>query len=405
MTTVYTNAFLVIAASGAPDGDAGCFLADRSASSLGVLRLPCPGPDAANRKSSEVYVRRSRRGIYFTLAEMRGGEYPHGWASAMGQPLDGRAWTYQEEELATRILLYTEDELQWRCGGANACECRPPRKSAASGSLRLGLGQFAVSAGGNPSTSSAVSDTKPQQRHGSVKAWLFMVSEYTRRDISYASDRLPGLSGIAGCWERATGDRYFAGLWERDLPRHLLWWAHIGGLAALAAPDRGSFRHAGYHAPTWSWASVTGAAQYIRDAGEVRVRVVDVQTRPATANRFGPVSSGNLVLSGVLVPVELDRQGPYNPITSRNLIRAVDAQGKTVFGTIIADVQTTEAGETEINVGERHYVLPIAGSAQVWCALVLRRSRVSDLAFERVAFLQAVATFPAGLLEREVNIL
>ncbi|OIW28485.1 HET-domain-containing protein [Coniochaeta ligniaria NRRL 30616] len=426
MTTVYTKAFLVIAASGAADGDGGCFLRDgRSASEEGVLKVPCPAAGNPNggSGSSSLYVRRSQRGIYFTLAEMRGGEYPHGWKSAHGTPLDARAWTYQEEELAARILLYTEDELQWRCAEANACECKGVRRSAAAdgGSQRFRLGQFAGGGGGVVSGGGAEARSE-QQRLESVVAWCFIVAEYTRRDITYMSDRLPGLSGIAGCWEGAEDDRYHAGLWERDLPRHLLWWSHVGG---LAAPARGSLRHAEYYAPSWSWASVTGAIQHQRDVGEVRVRVVDVQTEPATVNRFGSVKRGNLILAGLLVPIKLEPQ-PRNPLyTNKNtIIKVMDTRGdvekeKADLGMITPDVMTEE-GELEIDVLEDHWLLPVAckenfthknvATRVVFTCLVVRQSKVSPHAFERVALLTSAMPFPSwdrftrGVSEREINL-
>jgi hypothetical protein len=52
--------------------------------------------------------------------------------------------------------------------------------------------------------------------------------------------------------------------------------------------------------------------------------VVDVQTEPATVNRFGPVTRGNLILSGLLVPIKVDQQGPNNPFTKQNIFTAVD---------------------------------------------------------------------------------
>ncbi|KAB5577786.1 heterokaryon incompatibility protein-domain-containing protein [Coniochaeta sp. 2T2.1] len=420
MTTVYTKAFLVISASGSPDGEGGCFLSGRSASSEGVLAIPCPGPEGP----SAVYVRRSQRGIYFTLAEMRGGEYPHGWKSAYGQPLDKRAWTYQEEELATRVLLYTEDELQWRCSEVNACECKGVRKSETqSRGQRLRLGQFA---GDDNTDVKAREEAKTQQhRLETVKAWCFIVAEYTRRDITYNSDRLPGLSGIAGCWEKSEDDKYHAGLWERDLPRHLLWWSHSGGLMALAAPECGSLRHEGYYAPTWSWASVTGGIQHQRDPGEVRVGVVDVQTELATVNRFGPVKRGNLVLAGLLIPVRLEPQ-PKNPLFMNNsvMIKVVDARddaekGKNKMGLVMNDMGMvlpdvmTEDGELEIDAAEDHWFVPVAckeGALSQITGLVVRRSKAQPKAFERVGLLAHAMPFPSWgafareTAEREINL-
>ncbi|KAF2963604.1 hypothetical protein GQX73_g9968 [Xylaria multiplex] len=356
MTTVYSNAFIVVCASGASDGDQGCFIRNRSASAEGVLRMECQG---LKDTTSFVYARRSRRGIHFTLAEMRGGEYSHGWKSAMGQPLETRAWTFQEEELATRILFYTEDEVQWRCCKVNACECRGARELKGKGHLRLRQSQrsgqnAAIPAGSM--TGGLLSDGAKQFPYQDVVDWYFIVAEYTRRDMTYMSDRLPGLSGIAGHWERAENDTYHAGLWQKNLPHHLLWWAHAVG---LGAPARGSLRHPAYYAPTWSWASITGGIQHLREPGEIHVRVVDVQTEPATINRFGSVKRGNLVLSAILIPVSLTREQP-TPFSAGKMIKAVDARPDrehSDLGSILPDVQTT-AGDSEIDVHELHYLLP-----------------------------------------------
>lgn len=275
MASVYANAFLVIAASGAPNGDGGCFRGERDASTEGVLRMECPGMD--DGITAFAYARRSRKGFYFGLAEMRGGEYSHGWNSAFGQPLETRAWTFQEEELAARILFYTDDELQWRCSQVNACECRGSRNAPGLSGVRHTLTKFA---GGGSTTKPVPRDgAKQQTSEQKVEAWYSIVSEYTRRDMTYISDRLPGISGIATCWERGERDTYHAGLWERELPRHLLWYSHSVG---LMAPTRGSSRHPEYYAPSWSWASITGSVIHMRDVGDIHVRIVDVSTEPAT---------------------------------------------------------------------------------------------------------------------------
>ncbi|KAK4118100.1 HET-domain-containing protein [Parathielavia appendiculata] len=399
MAGVYANAFLVIAASGASDGDGGCFRGGRNASSEGVLRLECPGREGGG--TSFAYVRRSRKGFYFTLAEMRGGEYTHGWRSAFGQPLETRAWTFQEEELATRMLFYTDDELQWRCSTANACECRGSREALVTSPLRLTL-----------------ANAKRQTPRVKVETWYSLVSEYTRRDMTYLSDRLPGLSGIAACWERAEGDTYHAGLWSRELPRHLLWFAHSVG---FMAPDRGSRRHQAYYAPSWSWASISGAVVHIRDAGDIQVRVVDVQTEPATANRFGPVKRGNLVLSGRLIPIKLE----FVPPTSKEypaLIKVIDPRidrETQDIGAITPDVQTIH-GDLEIDFHQLHYLLPVACQREIQGAtltkampiasLVLRRSESSPRWFERVGLSVTVYQsgwegLTRGVVESEINII
>ncbi|KAI0532088.1 HET-domain-containing protein [Xylaria digitata] len=401
MTIVYSNAFVIICASGASDGDQG-FIRNRSASAEGVLRMEC---QSLKDTTSFVYARRSRRGIHFTLAEMRGGEYSHGWKSAMGQPLETRAWTFQEEELATRLLFYTEDEVQWRCRKVNACECRVIRELKGKGYLP------------GHTTGGLLPDGAKQLPHQSVVDWYFIVAKYTRRDMTYMSDRLPGLSGIAGHWEKAENDTYHAGLWRKDLPHQLLWFAHAVG---LGAPARGSLRHPAYYAPTWSWASITGGIQHIREPGEIHVRVIDVQTDPATINRFGPVKRGNLVLSAVLIPVTLVRE-QSTPFSPGGMIKAVDARldrEQSDIGAILPDVQTA-AGDSEIDVHEPHYLLPVccktpprvnARTKYPIACLLLRHSKSVPNAFEREGFL--FSTFvsgweglTSGLLESEITII
>lgn len=414
MASIYANTFLVIAASGAPDGHGGCFRGGRDTSAEGVLRMQCSG--VVEGISTSVYARRSRRGFYFALAEMRGGEYSHGWKSAFGQPLEARAWTFQEEELAARILFYTDDELQWRCSQVNACECRGSRDAPGSSNLRHSLAKFA---GGGSAARSTTPDTiKRQTPQEKVEAWYFIVSEYTRRDMTYMSDRLPGISGIATCWERAERDTYHAGLWERELPRHLLWFSHSVG---LMAPTRGSVRHPDYYAPSWSWASITGAVIHMRDAGEIRVRVVDVSTEPATENPFGPVKRGNLVLACRLIPIKLQVtpsiSPEYPPIIK--IINTRPGMETEDLGGVTPDVQTLN-GDLELDLDEVHYLLPIAcrkesngvvlTTTMPIASLVLRKSRSPPRSFERVGFSSMAYTngwegLTRGVVEREINVL
>jgi hypothetical protein len=45
--------------------------------------------------------------------------------------------------------------------------------------------------------------------------WYSLVEEYTNRELSYAADKLPALSGLAHKFAQATDDVYLAGLWKR----------------------------------------------------------------------------------------------------------------------------------------------------------------------------------------------
>ncbi|KXX79572.1 hypothetical protein MMYC01_204477 [Madurella mycetomatis] len=52
--------------------------------------------------------------------------------------------------------------------------------------------------------------------------WMYAVSEYSLLDLTWESDRLVALGGIARKIQQATGFTYLAGLWLEDLPRSLL---------------------------------------------------------------------------------------------------------------------------------------------------------------------------------------
>ena len=77
-----------------------------------------------------------------------------------------------------------------------------------------------------------------------------LVEQYSTRQLSFGSDKLPALSGLASCFHCITKCTYDAGLLEEDLASGLLWY-----LKADQDPFVGS---AEARAPTWSWASVDG---------------------------------------------------------------------------------------------------------------------------------------------------
>ena len=125
--------------------------------------------------------------------------------------------------------------------------------------------------------------------------WQALVSEYTRRHLTYQTDRLVGLSGLAGAWECSEDDIYLAGLWKRQLPRYLVWYAH--GPSPLAS-KRESRRHESYYAPSWSWASVDGEIEFHHlwqrpsEHGTIVAETLEVKVEPLGVDPFGRVRSG-----------------------------------------------------------------------------------------------------------------
>jgi len=389
MASVYAKALVVIAATGAKDGDAGCFIGSkqqpRSANEYGALRL---GGKSDNGQEAYAYARRSRYTPSITLASLRGGEMVHGWKSALGQPLEKRAWTLQEEAFGIRVLYYTEDEVRWRCSEYVACECLGKRKAPGSAGWRKELIQSATL------NSTQRNGSDQEYTGGSMmrSVWQALVSEYTRRHLTYQTDRLVGLSGLAGAWECSEDDIYLAGLWKRQLPRYLVWYAH--GPSPLAS-KRESRRHESYYAPSWSWASITGPVDFFRSQRQLeqyQLTVLEAKTEPTTINRFGPVQNGHLRLLTFLVPVQL-RQKATTSNDSTVLFELITDQSMDMetIGDVLLDIYLP-TGYVEIKGGEQYFLLPVSCDHKYQrievVSIILRDSQSSKAAYERVGIVK-----------------
>lgn len=83
--------------------------------------------------------------------------------------------------------------------------------------------------------------------------WINLVQEYSRRQLTYPSDRLPALHGLQAELKRQLGsDTYIFGMWSSDLVRQLLWtqpyFIQAGTFndAQDSIPDWSNI-------PSWSW--------------------------------------------------------------------------------------------------------------------------------------------------------
>ncbi|KAE9379643.1 HET-domain-containing protein [Stipitochalara longipes BDJ] len=143
-------------------------------------------------------------------------------------PLLTRAWVYQEQFLSRRMLHFTRHEIFWECNEELDCECGWYR----------------------PGNSSKIPLVSQYKRPAASKQWSQIISEYSRRDLTFKSDSLPALSGIAKSfgWQRPDAGKYLCGLWEGELESCFFWYLTE---PARARPDIGRM-------PSWSWASVTG---------------------------------------------------------------------------------------------------------------------------------------------------
>jgi hypothetical protein len=82
--------------------------------------------------------------------------------------------------------------------------------------------------------------------------WRNAVRKYTSCKLTYGSDKLIAIWGIASFLISALRETYGVGLWERNLEEQLAWRV-IHGQQDHAQPARRSYH---WRAPSWSWASM-----------------------------------------------------------------------------------------------------------------------------------------------------
>ncbi|KAI0480679.1 heterokaryon incompatibility protein-domain-containing protein [Xylariaceae sp. FL0804] len=242
MHEVYGNSYLNIAANQAADCHGGIFgpsdLAERH-----------PGHEVPG---SRVLVQQQPPYTHLD----HGGNY-YRWHGT--PPLLQRGWVLQERLLPRRVVYYAANELRWECNVTTDCQCggitvvarfKPDFHLA----LLLGGG------GGGGETAGVPVPPLPLPF-----AWMRVAERYSQLELSYASDRLPALSGVAQRVVQVLaqqqkqqqgqgGGRYLAGLWEQHLAHQLPWRLRDKQRRPAAAGSE-----YGYRAPSWSWAAVFGS--------------------------------------------------------------------------------------------------------------------------------------------------
>ncbi|EPE33473.1 hypothetical protein GLAREA_06486 [Glarea lozoyensis ATCC 20868] len=214
------------------------------------------------------------------------------------EPISSRAWTFQERVLSPRILFFGE-RLGWEChtqhefaGGVDYSEDDSPTIDLQK------LRQLFFKS--NDKSHSRNDETINQ---GTVKndyeIWYKAVEEYTRRDLTVKSDKLPAISALAQIFQDSTGDQYLAGLWSGDLLRGLLW-STYPTLSLTKPPD--------WRAPSWSWASNDNEVSYkgVPPLNAIPItQILTSSTVPiSTVAPLGEVGSGILELKGPVLKYE-----------------------------------------------------------------------------------------------------
>jgi hypothetical protein len=141
-------------------------------------------------------------------------------------PLLTRGWVVQERLLSPRNVYFGGDELCWECCERGIAESWPYEDNpSTSGDVHVAAPLKVVFETVLQPITAQVPIPGRVDRDYSVflDAWHKILSEYTNTDLTFESDRMVALSGIAGAVQHRTGLTYVAGIWKELEPHDLLW--------------------------------------------------------------------------------------------------------------------------------------------------------------------------------------
>ncbi|KAH7303634.1 heterokaryon incompatibility protein-domain-containing protein [Stachybotrys elegans] len=180
--------------------------------------------------------------------------------------LGGRAWAFQERLLSPRTIHFGPYGVFW--------ECRSMRRS-----------QFVPNGfPGHPSLRLVWPEDKELD-------WWAINQNYSKTKLTFGSDRLPALAGVAFRQHQVTKEQYLAGMWKETLVSHLAW---------RLSHHHGPLKRPEWRAPTWSWTSIDSATSFgrymnLKDKKQY-VHVIEAWTTPSGPNQYGAIKDAAIVI-------------------------------------------------------------------------------------------------------------
>jgi hypothetical protein len=163
--------------------------------------------------------------------------------------------------------------------------------------------------------------------------WYELLEDFSSRFLSYESDKLPALSGLASTFTESFGrSRYLAGIWTSHMSSALLWKTTLGSEPSPHSafqPRRAML----YRGPTWSWVSVDSFISYesqrltrgdssrpeesIGSYGYGVFEIIDSELQLASRDQFGAISAASLQLKGCILPLQFFLRPMRKPLYIR----------------------------------------------------------------------------------------
>lgn len=306
MGEVYGRSYLTIAARGARNAQDGCFI-PRTMSDTSI----CPLYYSSKSDPS------IPRGLIYIIDPAFPIEQPN------QSPLDTRGWVLQEKILSPRIIHYGAQQVYWECRQntyRQDAKYTPPLTNRLKQSIDIHT-PFKLAFRGMKGGGEFVYPPEWSERKLELAVrmaqWYSLVGEYSQRRLTYTSDKLPALAGIARTFASATGYQYLAGLWKEDFLLGLLWYRRkrlLSGWPDEPVSDK---------LPSWSWARFMGPLTFygshqgllivLRSCCEV-LEVSYPSSENTLLGAYGEVSNAQITLKTRILKVTTREitQGPLD---------------------------------------------------------------------------------------------
>jgi len=188
--------------------------------------------------------------------------------------LNTRGWVAQERELSASILVFSREQIFWKCAETLACETFPQgipglatyNWSSNTRSFRNLVERLCHDHDHELDEETGDDDDDDDREEGKdtddiVVFWNAFVHRYAATNLTRQGDRLPAAFGMA---QELLGlmpeNKFLAGLWESHLVEGLLW------RVDEFDDEKGASEKAGvatilrdFDVPSWSWASLDRA--------------------------------------------------------------------------------------------------------------------------------------------------
>jgi hypothetical protein len=223
--------------------------------------------------------------------------HPTGDDSLSSEPLDSRAWAFQEQLLSPRLLDYRSCQLRWKCrlaGTNRGSQYVDGWKGGSNNQSYLNSRNWLFNH----------LDPVYTKHEEHLKEWSGLVESYSNRSLTFLSDKLSALSAAADVFGSILSDDYVVGMWKNALRFNLCWKRATVSIPSIARPRA-------YQAPSWSWASINDTVimyspESFRVTGsKFTLQILHCHVRLADEKApHGAVTSGVLTVKGRMKQIE-----------------------------------------------------------------------------------------------------